>query len=98
MHKPHRACEQVHGILKEGRLIALNRVADELENPADDKERERPLPLDEEEERQGQDDHRDADAVREPVQRMLMLLFVILHERCRHIHLRKQVGSRKDEG
>lgn len=87
MDNPKGASEQVHRILKEGRLIAFNRVAEELEPPADAKQRERPVPLDEEEERQANDDHRDADAVREPVQRMLMLLLVILHERCRHIHL-----------
>src|ERR1044071_1690860 len=87
MHNPHRASQQVHRIFEERRLIALNQVTDELENPADDEERERPSPV-EEEERQAQHNHRNADAVTELVQRMLMLLLVILHERrCRHIHL-----------
>ena len=38
-----------------------------------------------EEERQRDDNQRDADAVREPVQRVLVLFFIVLHERCRHI-------------
>ena len=80
---PRGADQQVHRILEECRLITLNQVAYELENPADDEQRERPPPV-KEEDREAQDNHRDADAVRQPVQRMLMLLLVTLHERCRH--------------
>jgi hypothetical protein len=60
-------------------LIALDGVPDELKNPPDDEERERPTPT-EKEERQTHDDHRDADAMRQTIQRVRVLRLVIFHE------------------
>src|SRR5438270_13472792 len=88
-HEPHWTYEQVRRVLEERWLIAFNRVSKKLKEPADDKERERPPPV-EKEERQRDDDQRNAYAVREPVQRMPVLLFVILHKRCWHINLQEQ--------
>src|SRR5947209_279692 len=59
-HEPDGADDQVERVAEEGGAVALNPVADELEDPAHDEERQRPAPVPEEE-RQADDDQRDAD-------------------------------------
>ena len=81
--QPERADKQINRISEEGGLISLNRVADELKYPADNKQPQRPSPI-EEEQRHRHDDHRDADTVGQPVQRMLMLGFVAGNEVSSH--------------
>jgi len=58
-------------------------VSNKLEYPTDNEESERPAPV-EKEQRQRDDNHRYADAVREPVQRVLMLGFVVGEKILRH--------------
>jgi hypothetical protein len=65
-------------------LIPFDRMADKLKNPTNNKQQKRPAPV-EEEERQGDNNHRNADAVRQPVQRMLMFRFVICEKILRHM-------------
>jgi hypothetical protein len=81
--EPQRTNQQVERIPEEGRLIALNRVAEELKGPADNEQTERPAPAKKE---QGQRDHnqRNADAVRQLVQPMLVPGFVVFDEGFRH--------------
>lgn len=81
--EPQWSNQQIHRIPEEGGLITFDRMTHELQNPTDDEHRQRPAPV-EEEQWQRQDDHRDADAVREPVHRMLVLGFVIGQEILRH--------------
>jgi hypothetical protein len=61
--------------MEERRLIAFNRVPDELKYPPNDKEQQGPTPV-EEKQWQGNDDQRDANAVRELVKRVTVLRFV----------------------
>lgn len=75
-HDPKRSDQQVDRVFEKGRLISLDRVSHKLKDPTDDEQQERPAPV-EKEQRQRDDDHRYPDAVREPVQRVLMLRFVI---------------------
>ena len=58
-------------------------MSNELKDPAGNKQQQRPTPV-QKEERQRDDNHRDADAVRQPVQRMLVLGFVISEKILRH--------------
>ena len=58
-------------------------MTDKLENPANNKQQQRPAPV-EEEERQRDDNHRNADAVRQPVHRVPMLGFVVSEKILRH--------------
>ena len=66
-------------IAEECGLIALDRMTDELNYQADDEQRQSPRPT-EEEKRKRHDDHRDANRMRQPVQRMPMPGFVIVDE------------------
>lgn len=54
-------------------------MANELKSPANDKHEQRPAPV-EKEQRQRNYNHRYADAVRQLIERMLMLSFVIFDE------------------
>ncbi len=58
-------------------------MADKLKHPTDYEKPERPTPV-EKEEWQRNDNHRDADAVRQLVERMLVLGFVVFDERFGH--------------
>jgi hypothetical protein len=60
-------------------LIPFDGVTDKLQDPTYDKQSERPPPV-EKEEWQRNENHRDADAVREPVQWMLVLGSVVSQE------------------
>ena len=73
---PKWSYQKVDGIPEKGRLISFDRVSYKLQYPANDEQQQRPAPV-EKEQRQGEDNHRYPDAVREPVQRVLMLRFVI---------------------
>ena len=66
-------------IAEERRLIAFDRVTDELKYPTDGEQRQRPTPT-EEKQRQGNNDHRDSDRVRQTVQRMPVPGFVIIDQ------------------
>ena len=73
--EPEWSNQEINGAFEERRLITFDRMTDELKDPADDEQRQSPAPT-EEDKRQRDDDHRNADAVRQPVQRVLMLGFV----------------------
>src|SRR5215204_3660892 len=81
--EPERADDEVDGVTEEGRAVALDGVPDELEDPPHDEQPQRPAPVPEEE-RQAQDNHRDADGMRQLVQRVLVLRLVVFDERTRH--------------
>src|SRR5215207_1840885 len=83
LEEPDGADDEVHGVAEEGGAVALDGVPDELEDPAQYEEPERPAPVPEEE-RQAHDNHRNADGVRELVQRVLVLRLIVLRERSRH--------------
>ena len=76
MQDPKRSHQKVGGIPEKGRLISLYRVSHKLQDPAGDEQQERPAPV-EKEQRQRDDNYRYPDAVREPVQRVLMPRFVV---------------------
>src|SRR5688572_8029000 len=78
-NEPQWSNQQVDGISEKRWLISLDGVSDKLKNPADDKQRKRPAPV-EEKERQRNDDHRNSDAVCQPVHRMLVFGFVVSQE------------------
>jgi hypothetical protein len=84
-HEPQGPNQQINRVPEEGGLVTFDCVTDELEYPTDDEQPERPLPV-EKEERQRYDDHRYADAVREPVERMLVFGFVVSQKILRHSH------------
>ena len=73
---PKWSNQKVDGVPEKGRLISLDRVSHELQDPPHDEEPQRPAPVDEEQ-RQRDDNHRYPDAVREPVQRVPVLGFVV---------------------
>ena len=73
---PKWSNQKIDRVSEEGRLISLDRVSHELQDPTGDEQQQRPTPV-EEEERQRDDNHRYPDAVREPVQRVLVLRFVV---------------------
>ena len=77
--EPKWSNKEIHRVLEEGGLVSLDRVSNELQNPAGDKQHEGPAPV-KKEERQRDDDHRNADAVGETVQRMLVFGFVVSEE------------------
>jgi hypothetical protein len=58
-------------------------VTDKLENPTDDEQREGPAPV-EEKQWKRHDDHGNADAVREFIERMRMFRFVVFNKRFGH--------------
>lgn len=74
--QPPGSDQQVHGILEKGGSISLDGVANELKNPTNDKQGERPTPV-KDKQRQRNHNHGNADAVRQLVQRMLMLGFIV---------------------
>src|SRR5215207_1101883 len=78
--EPERADEEVDWVAEEGRAVALDGVPEELEAPPRHEQPQRPAPVPEEE-RQAHDDHRDADGMRQPVQRVLVLRLVVFDER-----------------
>jgi hypothetical protein len=79
---PKWSNQKIDGVLEEGGLISFDRVSDKLQDPADAMNNsQRPAPV-EKEERQRDDNQRYPDAVREPVQRMLMLGFVVSEKSC----------------
>jgi hypothetical protein len=61
-------------------------MTDELEDPTNQKQPQRPAPL-EKEQWQRNHNHRNADAVSQFVQAMLMLGFVVFNEALRHLGL-----------
>jgi len=71
-HEPEWSNQEVDRVFEEGGLIPFDRMSNKLKNPADNKQQQRPAPI-EKEQRPRHGDHRYADAVTEPVQRMLML-------------------------
>ena len=77
--EPEWSNQEINGVSEEGRLIAFDSVSDELQYPARDEQPQRPTPV-EKEERQRDDDERNADAVRQTVQRMLVFGFVVSEE------------------
>lgn len=76
--QPHRADQQVHWVFEERGLVTFDRMTDKLQDPTDDKKRQRPAPV-EKEQWERKHDHRNADAVRQFVQRMSMLGFVVFY-------------------
>lgn len=82
--KPPGTNQQIHWVFEKGRLVAFDGVADELENPADDKQPERPTPV-EKKQRQRNHNQRNADGVRQLVERMLVLGLVVFDEGFRHL-------------
>ena len=75
--QPKWTNQQIHRVLEECWLIAFDCVSHELQNPADNKQQQSPAPV-EEEQRQRKHYERNANAVRQSIQRMLMLRFVVL--------------------
>ena len=77
LDKPQWTDQQVDWILKKGRLVPFNRVANKLQQPADDKKCQRPMPVEEE---KGQGDHnqRYANRVRQSIERMRVLGLIVL--------------------
>jgi hypothetical protein len=59
-------------------------MANELKNPTNHKQRERPMPA-KKEQRQRDHNQGDANAVRQLIQRMLVLGFVVFDERLGHL-------------
>src|SRR4051794_26828044 len=91
---PQWTNEQVDGIPEKGRLVSLNDVAQKLEGPTDHKQTEAPPPT-KKDDRKRKDDHRNADRVGKPVQRMLMFRLVLLHECKCHFASSPSVTSRR---
>ena len=75
-HQPEWPNQEINGVLEEGGLISFDGVSNKLQYPTDDKQPECPPPV-EKEERQRDDNHRYADAVRKPVQRVLVFGFIV---------------------
>lgn len=73
-------------VAKERRLIAFDYMADELKYPTNDEQSQRPTPT-EEEHRQRHDNHRNPDRVRQTVERMPMLGFVVIERGLRHVYV-----------
>ena len=73
---PKWSNQKIDRVSEEGRLISLDRVSHELQDPTGDEQQQRPAPV-EKEQRQRDDNHRYPDTVRNPVQRVLMLRFVV---------------------
>jgi len=61
-------------------------VTNKLKNPPNNEKTQSPAPT-KNEERQRQNNHRDADTVRQPIQRMLMFGFVVIKETLLHVSL-----------
>jgi hypothetical protein len=78
-NQPPWANKKVNRILKECRLISLDRMPNELQNPPTDEERERDPPI-EKEKRPRNRNHRNAQRMTKFVQRVLMLGFVVFDE------------------
>jgi len=77
------ANQQVERIREERRLIALNPVADELKQPAHNEQRQRQRQL--RRTTAGKSQSRGSDAVRQLVQRMPVLCFVVFNEGFGHL-------------
>ena len=84
--KPEGADQEIDRILKKRRLVSFNRVTNKLKNPPNNEETQSPAPT-KKEERQRQNNHRDADTVCQPIQRVLMLGFVVTKKVLLHVSL-----------
>ena len=70
-------------MLEKRRLITLDRMPHKLQRPAGDLQRQRPTPV-EEKQRQRDSNQRNADAMRESIQRMPVLRFVVFDKGVSH--------------
>jgi hypothetical protein len=95
--QPAGTDQQVKRIAEEGGLVPLDHVAEKLKCPADNEQCKRPAPV-EEKQRQRNDDQWNANAVREFVQRMAVLGFVIVYERFRHKTYLNERGEARGAG
>ncbi|HEY5444907.1 MAG TPA: hypothetical protein VIJ87_10635, partial [Pyrinomonadaceae bacterium] len=84
--KPEGADQEIYRIPKKRRLVSFNRVTNKLKHPPNNEKTQSPAPT-KNEERQRQNNHRDTDTVRQPIQRMLMFGFVVTKEVLLHVGL-----------
>src|SRR2546421_12486502 len=82
--QPQWTDQKVEGICEERWLVALNRMAHNLEYPPGYEKRERQAPI-EEKQWDGKDDQRNANAMRQTIKWMPMLGFIVFDERVRHL-------------